>query len=470
MATLSWYEEILSEAGFSELSTLEFYKELFGYTDGYLRYGEALQLPVTFCDEGGGTWRSVALGDLETVCANRADASVSCCTYFPVRRKDEKWRASNVKERADQLVAFVLDLDRCFPPNLFAALNEWWPSGVIPEPTFVVCSGQGLHLYYMLHEPVAMMKRWIEELKVINSYLYSLYLPRKEHDWEDWELSIGEVDRHGLTQSYRVVGSLCKDGNHVASAWRVGGTYSIRELAELAGLAQTDLTVEVFDMTRSLRSEMFRRSEGLGNRSEDGKKRRKGWNPGFYKWLAKRLLDRSRLYGEYGHRYNQVVSLSIAARKDRIPREQLVKDVKEIHAGWEKCSEKYGHPKITWEECVKAMRIFDQRGDICRFPKWWLEEKCGFEFGTRKRNRKKQAVHLARARRLKFDYVEAGDPTALGGRPKGTTKDSTPKGEAIRAYARDHPDENHSQIARALGVSRPTVIKWLKKEEPGGLG
>lgn len=456
MVSLSQHEVILSDAGYTELSTLEFYKELFGYTDGYLRYGEALQLPVTFCDEDGGTWRSVAIGDLEAVCENRTDASVSCCTYFPVRRKNGTWRASNVKERADQLVAFVLDLDRGFPANLSAALNEWWPSGVIPEPTFIVCSGQGLHLYYVLHEPVAMMKRWLDELRAINTHLYNLYRPRKEHEWDDWEVSIGEIDRHGPTQPYRVVGSLSKDGTHVASAWRVGSTYSIRELAELAGLSQTDFTVEGFDMTQSLRSESFKRNEAFRNRNEGGKKRRKGWNPGFYKWLAMRELDRSRLYGEYGHRYNQVVSLAIAARKDRIPREQLVDDVKEIHAGWERCSNKYGHPRITWEECVKAMRIYDQRGDIHKFPKWWLEEKCGFEFGTQKRHGRPQEEHLAFARKMKAFYPEIGESWRLGGRPN--------KKDLVRDYAAQHSDANHSQIAKALGVSRPTVIKWLREE------
>jgi transposase-like protein len=36
------------------------------------------------------------------------------------------------------------------------------------------------------------------------------------------------------------------------------------------------------------------------------------------------------------------------------------------------------------------------------------------------------------------------------------------KEEKIKAFAAANPGLNHSQIARALGVSRPTVIKWLK--------
>ena len=37
-----------------------------------------------------------------------------------------------------------------------------------------------------------------------------------------------------------------------------------------------------------------------------------------------------------------------------------------------------------------------------------------------------------------------------------------PKKYLVRDYAAAHPDENHSQIARALGISRTTVIKWLR--------
>lgn len=46
--------------------------------------------------------------------------------------------------------------------------------------------------------------------------------------------------------------------------------------------------------------------------------------------------------------------------------------------------------------------------------------------------------------------------TAVGQRGSGE------KCELIRSYAREHPDANHSEIAKALGVSRPTVIKWLR--------
>ena len=54
------------------------------------------------------------------------------------------------------------------------------------------------------------------------------------------------------------------------------------------------------------------------------------------------------------------------------------------------------------------------------------------------------------------------DPRNRDGRPKGSPNKAHPKRDAILAYAEEHPEANHSQIARALGVSRPTVIKWLR--------
>ena len=51
--------------------------------------------------------------------------------------------------------------------------------------------------------------------------------------------------------------------------------------------------------------------------------------------------------------------------------------------------------------------------------------------------------------------------------PEGRPKGSGTKAETIRQFAQDHPGMNHSQIARALGVSRPTVIKWLGGQGDG---
>ena len=46
-------------------------------------------------------------------------------------------------------------------------------------------------------------------------------------------------------------------------------------------------------------------------------------------------------------------------------------------------------------------------------------------------------------------------------RKAGEIKGAPTKKQLILDYAFEHPEANHSEIARALGVSRPTVVKWL---------
>lgn len=88
-----------------------------------------------------------------------------------------------------------------------------------------------------------------------------------------------------------------------------------------------------------------------------------------------------------------------------------------------------------------------------------IERRTAIELPKNKRNGRKQAVHLARARTVQ----EFDDPDGAW-----RNKDGAPtKADLVREYAAEHPDANHSEIARALGISRPTVIKWLKDVPKG---
>ena len=53
--------------------------------------------------------------------------------------------------------------------------------------------------------------------------------------------------------------------------------------------------------------------------------------------------------------------------------------------------------------------------------------------------------------------INTGDESAKGGRPS--------KRDQILECAADHPDWSHSRIAKELGVSRTTVIKWLRDNQ-----
>ena len=106
---------------------------------------------------------------------------------------------------------------------------------------------------------------------------------------------------------------------------------------------------------------------------------------------------------------------------------------------------------------MKALEAYD--ASYLTFPRHTIEELTGVEIPPSKRNGRKIDQHIAMVnatRKMRRD-VFGEDEYRNSGRPS--------KKDLIRDYAFEHPGANHSEIARALGVSRPTVIKWMKDDE-----
>ena len=77
------------------------------------------------------------------------------------------FRASAVRQNARYLYALVFDLDGVGMPQLRDTLHQM-NKDILPQATFVVNSGTGLHLYYVLQEPIPMYpynQKCLKELK-----------------------------------------------------------------------------------------------------------------------------------------------------------------------------------------------------------------------------------------------------------------------------------------------------------------
>ena len=488
----NWVVATLKESAYydeyEEADCLTFYRAVFGNSSHYMRYEDNMEIPLTLSAggaDGGGTWISVKLAELPDLVWDRNDAYLSACTYFPRKCKSPdgapRYYSTNSRDTADELCAFVLDIDRADSRVLTTLLEHVWRAGLIPSPTYLVASGTGVHLWYVLDWPVKMLKRWRAELEYMQRALGNYYtagaLSWKTIDsagniideHRDVSVELGKYDSHGLTQPYRAVGSLTKSETDTVSAWRIGPTWDVDDLAKQCMLLPQAFNEETFDMTKSLSA---RERERWAMAKDEAARQRlassgKGHNPVFYPWMLAEALDRSRFADAYGSRYNVVLCLTLAARKDNtsprqanpITRAQLESDIRELWENWEVVAARVGCPHITWTECRKAIEAgYSFRGDCIRIRWSWLGKKCEWRHTSHsKRNGRSQDEHLADARDFKF-FLARRRPEVLGGRPKG----SGTKEAEIKAYAAEHPDANHSQIARALGVSRPTVIKWLR--------
>ena len=249
-----------------------------------------------------------------------------------------------------------------------------------------------------------------------------------------------------------MVGTIAKSGRTVR-AFEVGDKVSVEYLNQFADpgfeIADVKYTSET---PKSVAKEKW--PEWYQSRIVDGNPRG-SWvvKRDLYDWWKRKIESGATV----GHRYFCVMALAVYARKCAVPYEELEQDALHL-VPFLNALDRTGSQPFAAEDVVKALEAYD--ASYLTFPRHTIEELTGVEIPPNKRNYRKQALHLRMARsNLEILSEDAGH--ALQGRPKGSGE----KRDLIRAYAREHPEANHSEIARALGVSRPTVIKWLKDDE-----
>ena len=109
------------------------------------------------------------------------------------------------------LHAFAIDLDGVGPEQLGNILKQirnvhdpelpLWVS--LPQPTFIVNSGTGIHLYYVLDKPVPLIPRFIPFLQDFKEKL-------TDYVWRDTTSFLEDKQFQGIYQPYRMPGTPTK--------------------------------------------------------------------------------------------------------------------------------------------------------------------------------------------------------------------------------------------------------------------
>lgn len=457
-------------ARFPEVTATEFYRDLFplgslaSADDFDLKrrgaYNAVLTRVLRGDDEGGDSTlraeRHLVLDDLRTIETFATIDGVVPGTTTLVSPVSYAGRRP-LLNKAHELFALTFDLDGVLGDDGMSELfhqfeTPWFPDGraICPRPTYVVSSGHGLHLYYMLNNPLRMWPNVCERLRLMRNEL-------TRQLWNRYVTGLyKEPQLESVVQCFRMVGSLGKDDEQVVRAFRVGDRISIDRLNAWVS-DDAKITPEMREARHTI---------------EEARELWPDWDPDWRvkaaappadeaKWHVKRdLYDWWCRHVEFdaprdGNRYWCLFAATAYATKCDVPFDEL--------SAWAysqlpRLESLTTNPKnhFTAEDVENALSIY--RNPIsCKLRRDKIAEKTGFPMPVNKRNGKKQRLHLRIARsNLKILSEDAGH--ALQGRPKG----SGTKANLIRAYAAEHPEANHSQIAEALHVSRPTVIKWLK--------
>lgn len=411
---------VLSEYG-EEVSPFTLYEDIFGDMEQVL--------PVVFIDEGEGeeptTKHIVPMRIDEAIehCENRNDMLMGGCTYF------NNWIS---KKSAKDIYSFIIDMDNVYSGTLLNALREEWRTAngePLPMPTYIVNSGTGLHLYFVLTEPIPNYKTTTEDLDKLYRALATqqttkrVYL-RKQVQW--------------FGQDFRIAGGKNKyDWKN--TVFRVGEKWDIDELGKAVGLRNVHFV---------------RYGEKRTTKPTEKKKprvNRKGWrsNRAFYDYAVRECRAKTK----EGNRYTSMCALSVIAWKCNVPQEELENDLRALLPEYNKGATR----QIKEKEIYSAMKMYNQKAMLTQRES--LENWQGWEYKPIKRNGRKQKLHLKLARanrdilceeRGKADWREGN------GRPKGSSKER----KQVENWREQNPNGTKVECIKETGLSKPTVYKW----------
>ena len=370
------------------------------------------------------------------------------------------WGRVNDGQHQNKLCAFVFDYDidkqKQVPKKLYNFLyGAFSESKLYPIPNYMVLSSHNVHLYYVLEEPLDLFPIVKTQAKKLKHELSRIMMNR-------YTTNIEKPDAQGINQGFRIVGGRTKGGEGVAyptvRAFRLNEhPFSIEELNERV---PEDARVQPGRKSKYTIEQVKKQFPEWYEQVIVGGRRTTG------RWVVKEDLYRwwlKKAYAEAvpGHRYYCVMALAVFAAKCGILDKGRVR--RDAESLLEKFNDFAGAEPFTKKDIKSALECLDLR--FCNFSRKELESYTGVPMPPNKRNGLKQDQHLYLARRRKEDMKAIGLPMKNPeGRPKGSQNKDHPKKNAIRAYAAEHPDASHAAIAKALCVSRTTVIKWLKPD------
>lgn len=396
--------------------------------------------------------------------SNRKNESVFCApvSYFG---------KSRVAANARFLHAFAIDLDGVGVQELKNMLKQFrngrdpkfaadkWVS--LPQPTFLVNSGTGFHLYYVLDQPIPLIPRIVPFVQEIKAML-------TDYIWRDTVSTLEDVQHQGIYQPFRMPGTPTKLNGKAAGSkikdkyeavafvhngedgkpWRCSLDY----LLGYAGVRGGKDRAELIELMRTAGRTPIERAKKLWPewyqaRIVEGKA------PG--RWTCKRdlydwWLGEVETKATDHHRYWCLNVLAAYARKCGIPYDELESDALALVPTLEGLTVREDN-HFTEDHALAAIEAYYDP-IIHKLTRERIERRTAIELPKNKRNGRSQAKHLEGARAIR-DINNDNWREGNGRKPKA---------DLVRKYAAEHPDANHSEIARALGISRPTVIKWLK--------
>jgi hypothetical protein len=403
--------------------------------------------PIIFYkEEGKNAHRLLLKDDTETLnfIKGRQFALLSPITYVG---------RNNNAQNARYMYAFGFDLDGVGIPqlkNLFHQINK----GIIPIPNIITNSGHGLHLYYLLKEPIPLYE---ENRKLLNKMKFGL----SNVIWNFGTSTDSYTQHQGILQGFRIPGTLTKFGEIIHSYHLIGSPmHNLHDLNNF--LFKYKLTTKeieqltgkyTYNPTSVTREEAQRRwPEWYAARVLNKKRVGKKWNVkrAVYDWWLNRLRT-AKDEIQVHHRYWCILTLVIYAVKCNISREEVLNDAYSLVEKMDSYTNTEDN-HFTRHDVDDAMQAYDENYN--KWPIHTIEATTLFRIERNRRNKRSISEHLKRARVIRDALHEKWYEN--NGR-----KD---KSAVIAEWRANNPEATKAQCCRELNLSKPTVYKWWQKD------
>ena len=357
------------------------------------------------------------------------------------------------KENARLLFALEFDLDfvredeKGEPIGLHDLLYQTSiikedPFNRLPKPTYLIASSyRNLHVVYLLEEPLPMYSTVMDEIRNYRK----AFIPKL---WDSWICTAYETPQYETSpvQAFRLCGSKSKDKSSKVRCFRVGDKVSIEYMNSYVDeQSQIKSVYGKSTYTKEQAKELF--PEWYERRIEH-KAPAYSWiaHKGLYEWWKRRVNE-----VKVGHRYHYLLCMACYSVKCGIDKDQLVSDVMNARKQLDRLSPPNNPLTIS-----DAMNAIQGATEAARYAtRETISKWSGLKIEPSKRNGRTKDQHMKYLNGMNAVKRSIGENLGAG-RPS--------KQALVIEYKKNHPEASIREIAKALGVSKTTVHKWINHQ------
>lgn len=447
-------EKVLQDFGLEKVSSIDVFEDIFKIGEGFLQNanepsGLFKANPVgwfsdgkTYKDKNGKikqSWKyriffEDTYADVLQELQEHKFALFNGISYFGKK---------NLSSHASKMFAMIFDLDGVNSKTLTNFLHGALNAGHYPVPNYIVLSGHGVHLYYILEYPVNLYPNIKLQLKTLK---YKLI----ERIWNMYT-STEKPQFQGIFQPFRIIGGRTKVDAKIdrSVAYKVASQCNVtikylNEFVEEEFRVDDSKLYQENQYTLMEAKKLF--PEWYAEVIESGGRKQGRWfvSRNLYDWWLKKIREGAR----FGHRYFCVMTLAIFAIKCDVSRDEAYAHALELVPYLNSLNTKEPF-KIS--DVDSAFECFDLR--YIKFPRHDLEKLTAIAMPANKRNGRRREQHIQIMNFIR-DVVNKNTTWNKEGNGRKSKED------IVQEWKKKNPLGRKIDCERETGLSRHTVLKW----------